>query len=194
MIKTWIGIVPALVIVHLSATSLFGLNGSGLAQMWEITPLQFVWLQTAFILAYAARFPIGVFAGRIASDRFVFLMSFVVSIVASGLFFLYANDFVWALVLRLIAGAAAGAMIYPALNMVTSRTRASNSIGLGLVVVLGWSVSIYVSMVVGQVNLGTIASFFPSGGGWNTIFLVSAIFGAVWLIPALFLLPRRTRY
>ena len=190
--RFWFGIIPALLIVHLPAANLFGPTGHGLAQMWEINPLQSVWLQAAFVIAYIARIPIGRFVTRVASDRFVFLVGFVLALTASGLFFVYANDFVWALVLLLIAGGAAGAMIYPALNMVAPTSGSPASIGLGLVIVLGWSASIYLVQIAGTVNVGFLADFMPLGGGWNTIYLLTAVLGVTWLIPAYFLILKKT--
>ena len=190
--RFWFGIIPALLIVHLPAASLFGPIGHGLAQMWEVSPLQSVWLQAAYVIAYAARIPIGRFVTRIASDRFVFLVGFALALTASGLFFVYANGFVWALVLLLLAGGAAGAMIYPALNMVAPTPGSPASIGLGLVIVLGWSASIYVSQIAGTVNVGSLADFIPVGGGWNTIYLLTAMLGVIWLIPAYFLIPKKS--
>jgi MFS family permease len=189
--RIWLGIVPALLIVHLPAASLFGSTGYGLAQMWEISPLQSTWLQAAFVVAYAARIFVGRFVMRIASDRFVFLVGFVLALAASWLFFVYASSFVWALLLLSIAGGAAGAMMYPALNMVSPNPGSPASIGLGLVVVLGWSGSIYLSQIAGTVNVSSLAGFIPAGGGWNTIYLLTALLGAIWVIPAYFLIPKR---
>ena len=188
--RIWIGIIPALIIAHLTATALFGSTGQGLAQMWELSPIQAVWLQTAFMLAYAVRIPIGVFAANIMRDQRVFMLAFLVSILASGLFYFYADDFVSALILRLIAGGAAGAMVYPAMNMVT-RNGAGGSIGLGAVILLAWSASVYVAQMAATVNLGTVHPIFPPGGGWNTIYVLLGVLGLIWLIPAYFLIPRK---
>ena len=191
MLRIWIGIVPAMVIAHLTAASLFGASGYGLSQMWEITPLQTMWLQTAFIIAYAARIPVGVFAANIARDRTVFLGAFLLSIIANAVFFFFVNDFTLAIILRVIAGAAAGAMVIPALNIVTVNGKAVASIVLALVIILGWSGSVYLSQLAGQFNISVLSDLVPPGGGWNTIFMVSAIFGAIWLLPVFFLLGRK---
>ncbi len=188
--RVWIGIAPALIIAHLSAAALMGSIGQGLGQMWELNAVQSMWLQVAFIVGLVTRIPIGVFAQTVAGDRFVFLLAFVVSVAAAALFYFYANDFVPALILRLIGGAALGAMIYPALNMVTAGGKARSSIGLGLVILIGWSASVYLVPFASTINLGSLGSVFIVGGGWNTVFLLNAILGAVWLLPALWIVPK----
>jgi MFS family permease len=188
--RTWIGIAPALIIAHLSAAALMGPIGQGLGQMWELSAIQSMWLQAAFIVGLVARIPIGVFASTIKSDRFVFLLTFAVSVVTAALFYFYASDFMPALILRLIGGAALGAMIYPALNMVTANGTAKAGIGLGIVIVVGWAASIYLVQFASTVNLGALGSMFPAGGGWNTVFLLNAILGAIYILPALWLVPK----
>ncbi len=188
--RIWIGIIPALIIAHLSAAALMGSIGQGLGQMWELSGVQSMWLQAAFMVGLVARIPIGAFAQTIASDRFVFLVAFIVSVAAAALFYYYASDFVPGLILRLIGGAALGAMIYPAMNMVTAGGKAGASIWLGLVIVMGWAASIYLVQFASTVNLGALGSTFPAGGGWNTVFLLNAILGVVWLLPALWIVPK----
>ena len=165
--------------------------GSGLSQIWDLTNSQVIWLQVAFALAYTARIPAGRFVVRVSSDRFVLLGGFAVAFAASLLFFVYARDFVPALVLMLIAGGATGAMIYPALNMVSSKEGSIASIALGLLMVLGWAGSVYISQMASSFNLSGMSSIFPPGGGWNTIFVLAAALGAVWFVPLYFLIPKR---
>jgi MFS family permease len=191
MVRNWIGIIPALLIVHLPAAALLGPIGNGLTQIWDITTSQIIWLQVAFALAYTAHIPVGRFVTRIASDRFVFVLGFAIAVAASWLFFTYARDFVPAMVLLLIAGGATGAMIYPALKMVSPKEGSMASIALGLLMVLGWAGSVYVSQMASTVNLSALSASFPPGGGWNTIYLVTAVLGAIWLIPAFFLISKK---
>ena len=198
-IRIWFAIVPAFLVVHLSATALFGATGLGVAQMWEFSPIQATWLQAAFVLGYIVRIPVGPFTARIASHKIVIMGGILVCAVANALFYLYANDFTSAFILRLICGAAVGAMVYPALQLVTGNDRAGGGIALGFVLLLGWSLSVYVAGEVSAINIGQAkdvlpwASFLSLGGGWNTIYVLAALAPVIWWVPAFFLLPKQRK-
>ena len=189
MVRLSFALAPALLIVHLTAASLSGNIGAGLSQMWALSPVQAMWLQLGFLIAYVLRIPLGGVVATIFSDRTVFLVAFVVSGLSSWLFFVYADDFVPALVLRIIAGAAAGAMVMPLFRLLGGDDLGRN-IALIFWLLVCWAVSIYVSIMAGQINISAISAFIPPGGGWNTVFFLGSALSALWLVPFYFLLPR----
>ena len=189
MVRLSFALAPTLLIVHLTAASLSGNIGAGLSQMWELSPIQAMWLQLGFLIAYVLRIPIGGVVSNMVSDRTVFLVAFIVSGLSSWLFFVYADDFVPALVLRVMSGAAAGAMVMPVFRLLGGDDLGRN-IALIFWLLVCWAGSIYVSIMAGQINIGGVAAFIPPGGGWNTVFFLGSALSALWLVPFYFLLPR----
>jgi MFS transporter, ACS family, hexuronate transporter len=139
----------------------------------RITDEQFSYLQTAFLLAYAALYVIG---GRLLDrlgTRRGFLLIMLWWSVACMLHG-FANGFMWLLVMRFLLGMGEGGA-FPAASRVVSEWLPANerSTGMGIINAGTAVGSLLAPPLIGAVILWS---------GWRAVFFVAGGFGLLWVV------------
>ena len=82
-------------------------------------------------------------------------------------------------------------MIIPAFNFIGQNGALFGGMTVGFACAIGWAASIFLSGLTAHIDIAVVLPFLEAGGGWSTIFLLTTLFAFVWLLIALFLLPKR---
>ncbi len=181
--KKLLVVVPALIIVHLTATGMLPLM-EGFREYWELGPGQDVHLGAAFPIGYAAAVPFALLL-RGKNLRAALSLSVLATIIAAAIFAIYVAGYGLAMVCIVALGAAAGIGTVASARLLGLAAAPLQALVMALLIVVAWYISV------------PFFDFFkqglPIGGaaGWAGPYMVQAVLALVWFPLVLFTIPSR---
>jgi len=181
--KKLLVVVPAVLIVHLSATGILPLL-EGLREVWEMQDAQSVRLGAAFPIGYGVAIPFALLVGEFAL-RWALTIALLLCFLGAVAFATLGNGFTSAFYSLIVSGIGAGLTLPVAARLLGLSSTVTHAFLMAALIAAAWALSV---PMVEMFKQGL-----PVGGapGWTAPYFVQAALVVVWLPLVVFTIPSR---